>query len=178
MLQLPATPKDFWTECVIPGLAMLPMKMGTVEAQVMLIAIALQESELAIRHQRVQGKPDAKGPARGLLQFEKGTPKSRGGIWGVYLHQSSSGTLKDVCDARGIAFDADSIYAGVEADDVFAVAVARLLMWTDSKPLPKVGDTMGAWECYERIWRPGKPKPAKWPRNHAVAVTTIDRRRL
>ncbi len=34
---------------------------------------------------------------------------------------------------------------------------ARLLLWTDAKPLPAIGDEQGAWDYYLRNWRPGKP---------------------
>ena len=61
-----------------------------------------------------------------------------------------------------MAGDPDAIYAALEYDDVLAAGVARLLLWTDPKALPPVGDVDAAWALYLRTWRPGKPKPDSW----------------
>lgn len=176
MLSLPITPQDFLEKCVIPGLALLPMKMDSMEARVMLVSIAQQESGLAHRYQVLNGTT-AKGPARGLYQFERGSKASRGGVWGVYLHEGSSAHLQRVCDERDVAFTPDSIYAAIETDDLFSTAVARLMLWTDPKPLPKPSDSEAAWETYTRIWRPGKPHPRTWKRYHSTALQLCDRRK-
>lgn len=177
MLSLPTTPKEFLEKAVIPGLALLPLKMDSIEARVMLVAIAQQESGLRHRFQVVQGKPGAKGPARSLYQAERGSKASRGGVWGVYLHEASSAHLQRVCQERDVAFTPDAIYAAIEVDDVFASAFARLLLWTDAKALPKPNDAAGAWECYMRVWRPGKPHERTWRAYHAAALTACDRRK-
>ncbi len=46
---------------------------------------------------------------------------------------------------------------------MLAAAFARLLLLTDAKPLPQIGDVQGAWAYYVRNWRPGKPHPDTWP---------------
>lgn len=156
MIQLPTTPAIYLRAAVEPALDLLPARMGAIEARVQLAAISLQESALAHRWQVVDLKrPQVKGPARGLLQFEQGTRTSRGGVWGVYLHAASSAHLRNLCAARGCAFEPAAIYAAIEADDVLSAGVGRLLLWTDPLALPALGDQGGAWDLYQRCWRPG-----------------------
>lgn len=150
-----------------PALSLLPVKMDTPAARVMLMAIGLQESRF--EHRRQIG-----GPARGFWQFEKGTRASRGGVWGVYLHAASKAHLAALCEARSVACDPDAIYAALEYDDVLAAGVARLLLWTDPKVLPAVGDDLAAWVLYLRTWRPGRPYPQTWPALYAQAVIAIE----
>jgi len=58
---------------LFPALELLPPVMDSAAARVNLITIALQESKLIHRWQVVDlAKPNVKGPARGLLQFERG----------------------------------------------------------------------------------------------------------
>ncbi len=54
------TPAEALASAVVPALSLLPGKMDTPEARVMLLAIGLQESHLTFRRQRPTG------PARGL----------------------------------------------------------------------------------------------------------------
>ncbi len=157
-----------------PALLLLPPKMDSAEARVMMLAIGLQESEFAYRYQIVSGQPNAKGPARGFWQFERGTKLSRGGMWGVYLHPASSPLLRMLAGERGVRFAPDDLWAAVEKDDILAAGAARLLLWTDVMPLPRLGDERGAWALYaDRAWRPGKPHPSKWPANYAAALAHV-----
>ncbi|MFY3134208.1 hypothetical protein ACOTF1_24495 [Achromobacter ruhlandii] len=151
---------------VSPALALLPTRMDTPAARVMLLAIGLQESRFV--HRRQIG-----GPARGLWQFEKGTRASRGGVWGVYLHPASKDRLAALCKARSVACDPDAIYAALEYDDVLAAGVARLLLWTDPKALPPVGDADAGWALYLRTWRPGRPHPETWPDLYRQAAAQV-----
>ncbi|MNX11332.1 hypothetical protein D3C86_410920 [compost metagenome] len=153
---------------ITPALALLPVQMDTVPARVMLLSIGLQESRFL--HRRQIG-----GPARGLWQFEKGTRASRGGCWGVFLHESSRKPLETVCKSRSVRFDPDAIYGALEYDDVLAAGVARLLLWTDPKALPEVGKVDSAWALYLRTWRPGKPHPQTWPALYGRAVAEMGR---
>ncbi|MGZ0105217.1 hypothetical protein [Achromobacter sp. KK8] len=153
-------------DAITPALALLPARMDTPEARVMLLAIGLQESRFV--HRRQIG-----GPARGFWQFEKGTRASRGGVWGVYLHQASKDRLAALCKARSVTCDPDAIYAALEYDDVLAAGVARLLLWTDPKALPPVGDADAGWALYLRTWRPGKPKPDSWPDLYRQAAAQV-----
>lgn len=133
---------------VDPALALLPGAMDSQRARVQMLATAGQEANF--EHRRQIG-----GPARGLWQFEKGTRASRGGVWGVYLHQASRKHLEALCRIRSVRFDPDAIYPALEYDDVLAAGVARLLLWTDPAPLPDVGEAEAAWQLYLRTWRPG-----------------------
>ncbi|ODA00577.1 hypothetical protein A7P25_21845 [Achromobacter xylosoxidans] len=149
-----------------PALALLLARMDTSEARCMLLAIGLQESRFV--HRRQIG-----GPARGFWQFEKGSRASRGGVWGVCLHPASKSHLAALCKARSVACDPDAIYAALEYDDVLAAGVARLLLWTDPKALPAVGDADAGWSLYLRTWRPGKPKPGSWPPLYRQAAAEV-----
>jgi hypothetical protein len=148
-------------QAVIPAaLAALGMR-STPELRVELLAIGGQESGLTARAQILNG--GGKGPARGLWQFEKG------GVRGVYLHRASNEPLRLLCRARDVNFDVPQIWAALETDDILACGVARLLLWTDPRPLPAVDDEEGAWSCYVRNWRPGKPHRDRWVGAHAAA---------
>lgn len=158
--------KTISESAITPALALLPPAMDTPAARVMLLAIGLQESRFLHRRQ-------IRGPARGYWQFEKGTRASRGGVWGVYLHAASRNHLAALCKARSVACDPDAIYAALEYDDVLAAGVARLLLWTDPKALPAIGDADAGWALYLRTWRPGKPKPDSWPDLYRQAAVEV-----
>lgn len=157
-----------------PVFAILPKEMDTIESRLMLLSIGLQESRFTATYQKLSGRPGEKGPARGYWQFEKGTESSRGGIWGVYLHSASKDWLKRLCQARGVEFNVDKIYAAIEIDHVFAAGVARLLLLTDSKKLPMCGKTQDAWDCYSRVWRPGKPHRGTWDGLYEAASQALN----
>lgn len=155
------TLKEIIGGAVGPALALLPAKMDTPAARVMLLAIGLQESRFL--HRRQIG-----GPARGFWQFERG-----GGVRGVLTHPASRDHAYHVCAARGVDPVAAAVYPALEADDVLAAAFARLLLWTDAWRLPAVGDAQGGWELYIRTWRPGKPHPGTWQALYAQAVAEV-----
>lgn len=113
------------------------------------------------------------GPARGFWQCEPGTQASRGGVWGVYLHPASRYWLSMLCSARGVPFTPSAIYGSLSSDDVLAAGVARLLLFTDPKVLPAITDTAGGWALYQRVWRPGKPRPETWPGYHQNALEVV-----
>lgn len=150
---------------VSKALFSLPPAMTSPQARVMLYAIGLQESRFTHRFQVVQGRPGAKGPARGFWQFERG-----GGCKGVVEHPASRYWMNRICQERKVDFNATAIWNAIETDDVLAAAAARLLLFTDPKKLPEVGDEKGAWNLYVRTWRPGKPHPQTWPALYAEAM--------
>ena len=135
---------DVVEKAIKPALAMLPARMRSREAVVMLLAIGLQESLFKYRRQM------ANGPARGFWQFEK-----MGGVAGVLQHRTTTALAAEICRARGVAATAGDVHAALEHDDVLGAAFARLLLWTDPKPLPALNDVDGAWQLYLRTWRPG-----------------------
>jgi len=128
----------------------------------MLLAIGLQESRFEYRRQL------GNGPARGLFQFELG-----GGVTGVYKHRATHELLRLLCHDRDCNFDPRAIWSALEDDDVLASGLARLLLWTDPKPLPALGESDAAWDYYERNWRPGKPKRRTWRSFYEAAMQEV-----
>ncbi|MNQ76827.1 hypothetical protein D3C85_916760 [compost metagenome] len=149
---------------IAAGLALLPAKMDSLDASVLLYATNRQENPQRLQQQ-------VGGPAVGDYQFELG-----GGVKGVMSHHSVAYLTRAVCDARGIEFKAGPIYQALKTDDILAAALARLLYYTDPKALPKAGDEAEAWALYLRTWRPGayarQPEElrAKWKKNYADAM--------
>lgn len=141
------------------ALALLPPKMDSAEARVLLFAIALQESGFKSRRQY------GNGPARGPWQFE-----ATGGVIGVLSHHATAQRARIVCGLRDVKPIVPDVHAALEFDDVLGAAFARLLLWTDRQPLPAIGDERAAWEYYLRTWRPGKPHAGRWPANYAEAL--------
>jgi hypothetical protein len=155
-------------KAINPALELLPAKMDSDAARVMLLAIGLQESRFLYRAQKTSN-PYVKGPARGFWQFERG-----GGVIGVMTHRATEELAKTVCKARQVPFDSSLIHARLEFDDVLAAAFARLLLWADHKPLPKLdADHESAWDCYIRSWRPGKPHRGTWNAFHEQARAQV-----
>lgn len=74
---------------IAPALAMLPARMRSDAAEVLLLAIGLQESGLIHRHQ-------IGGPAHGLLQFERG-----GGVRGAKGLSAGETSLNGIKFRRG-----------------------------------------------------------------------------
>lgn len=146
-----------------PALLLLPAYMNTPEARLMLLAIGLQESRFEYRRQK------GNGPARGYWQFEHG-----GGVVGVFKHHDTHEFLRLLCRDRDCNFDTRAIYEQIEHDDVLAAGLARLLLYSDPKPLPKVGETKASWDYYIRNWRPGKPHPKTWPGLYAEALQHLN----
>lgn len=149
LLPLPITAADALGKIIAPALATLPEQMDSQEARLMLLAIALQESGLRTRQQNG-------GPAHGLWQFE------RNGVLGVMNGHATATAAYNVCTKLGVPWGSTSILAQLAQDDDLACVFARLLLWSDPRPLPEVGDLMGAWNVYERCWRPGKPSYTRW----------------
>jgi hypothetical protein len=163
-------PEQILDKVIKPALDMLvPHGLPhTIPAKVMLYAIGLQESKLSHRYQVIAG--GGKGPARGLWQFEKG-----GGVKGVLGHKNSAGIAAIIAAERIGSTDPAQIWEALEYDDILACVFARLLLWTDPKPLPGAGPAaeQDAWAYYLRNWRPGKPHPEVWPGNWKAALEVI-----
>lgn len=137
------------TLIIDPVLGMMGVPFDTPAAKRMLRAIAVQESGLMHREQFPTG------PARGWFQFERA-----GGVAGVVNHRLTKPVLRDWCINLVIPFSVDSVYNAIGLNDQLACACARLLLYTDVPPLPT--DEAGGWECYLRVWRPGRPRPSEW----------------
>lgn len=152
---------DIRSQAIEPAYLMLPARMESDQATLILLAIGLQESML--EHRRQIG-----GPARGLWQFERG-----GGVAGVLRHPVSRSAALNVCDARRVAPVPEQVYQRLEFDDVLSAAFARLLLFTDPAPLPAVGECAKAWDYYLRTWRPGKPHRHTWDGLYAQAMDAM-----
>jgi hypothetical protein len=148
---------------VNPALSLLPPKMDSDAARVEMLAITLQEADGIHRVQH------GGGPAHGLWQFEEG-----GGVRGVMRHPASRDFARAVCSTRRVPFVLRAVWEALPHDDILSAAFARLLLWTDFKPLPGVdAPAAEGWAYYERNWRPGKPHPEKWPACHAAARAQV-----
>jgi hypothetical protein len=159
----PDTPETILSDVIAPALALLPPRMDSPRARLLLLAICGQEA--AFKHRRQLG-----GPARSLWQFEK-----NGGVKGVLTHPASRGFAEAICAERGLGDSPTlaQVYTALEFDDILAACFARLLLWTDPAPLPNVGAETPAWEYYLRNWRPGKPHPNSWPANYRKATNAV-----
>lgn len=147
-------------QAIKPALALLPARMSSPEAEVMLLAIGLQESRFEHRRQLVGSPPRPTGPAKSFWQAEQG-----GGMVSGLLRYHD-GRVRDLavglCAVRDVEPVPRAVWDAIERDDVLAAGLARLLLWTDPHALPAIGDEQGAWDLYLRVWRPGRPRKEKW----------------
>lgn len=158
------TPSAFLSRVIDPGLALVEDVANipvTDEARVLLMAISGQESGWCERWQEP-------GPARSYWQMERA-----GGVRGVMHHAASAAKLRAITDALDIPFDEATIFEAIAWNDTLAVALARLLLYTDAAPLLPVGDELAAWDCYIRCWRPGKPHRESWSTRYATATALV-----
>lgn len=157
------------TDVLEQAAKLLPAKLDTVKARVMLAAIGLQESRFEHRRQLVGSPPQPTGPAKSFWQGEQGG----GMVAGVRTHAATREMATHVYAARNVPPDNRAIWDAIEKDDVLAAALARLLLYSDPRSLPEIGDVEGAWQLYLRTWRPGKPHRATWDALHAQAVREV-----
>ena len=150
--------KEALENAIEPGLQLLPKSFDTIEARIMLLTIGMQESKFDHRRQVISYKPTLKyGPARGFWQFERG-----GGLNGVLHHDLTEHFAEDVMGQLGYN-DPGEAWEGMLTDDKLAVCFARLLLYTDPRPLPRVNAAYDeTWNYYVRNWRPGKPHRGTW----------------
>lgn len=146
--------------------SMLPKKMNTQQAAQEVLAICFQESDMLHRRQ-IGG-----GPGRGLAQFEKGDRVSRAGVWGVMNHDVVGPLAKEFCLTLGVTPTVDKVYNELEFNDVLAFGLARLLLWSSPKALPRT--EVEGWDLYISVWRPGKPRREKWPMSWRQAQGVVD----
>lgn len=161
MIALPADNSAILAEAINPALDLLPAKMRTDEARCLLLAVGRQESGFRAREQ------DG-GPARGLWQFE------RNGVLGVMHNTASAEYLHRLIQDCDVRYGSTPIMDALETDDILAAGIARLLLWTDPWPLPRIGDEEAAWELYAvHLWRPGKPDRQRWHDSYTQAKETM-----
>lgn len=147
---------------IIPtAAALLPRVRFTRKAVVMLLAIGLQESRFAHRRQ-------IRGPARGFWQFE-----AEGGTAGVLRFATTRADAARLTTSLVGGRSASAVNEALASDDVLACAFARLLLFTDPRPLPALGDAQAAWDYYIRNWRPGKPHRHTWDALYDQALRAV-----
>lgn len=158
-----------------PALLLLPARMESPQAVVMLLAIGLQESRFTYRRQM------GNGPAKSFWQAEQGG----GMVTGLlrYRVQDVRDLATGLCVLRGVAPAAPDVWNAIEHDDVLAAGLARLLLYTDPARLPVLGDEAAAWDLYLRTWRPGAYSRGdaaqraalrkKWAANYAAALEVV-----
>jgi hypothetical protein len=147
------------------AMALLGPKFDSDEARVMMYAIGYQESLFKHRKQMPLRKGMPFGPARSFWQFEK-----NGGVAGVLSHQSTKEIIRQICSELGVTCLKENVWQMMGENDALGACMARLLLYTDPRPLPMVGDTMNSWQYYLDNWRPGKPHPSKWNENYRSAM--------
>ncbi|WP_312903872.1 hypothetical protein [Stutzerimonas nitrititolerans] len=160
---------------IAPALALLPARMNSPQAEIMLLAIGLQESEFT--HRRQMGN----GPARSFWQGERGG----GMVAGVRTHETTEKHAALLYCTRSVEPNNEAIWKAIEHDDVLAAGLARLLLWSDPLPLPETHEVDEAFDLYLRTWRPGAytrgteeeraKLETKWRRNFAAAVREVVR---
>ncbi len=168
---------------IAPALALLPARMSSREAEIMLLAIGLQESRFEHRRQLVGSPPRPTGPAKSFWQAEQGG----GMVTGLLRYHDDR--VRDLavglCAVRGAEPSPRAVWDAIEHDDVLAAGLARLLLWSDPGRLPSEDDVEGGWKLYLKTWRPGAydrgtaeqraELRAKWGRNFAAAVREVMR---
>lgn len=155
-------PATFFRDIVDPSLKKLTDWTGLVsddKARVLVMAIAGQEGNWQYRRQ-------IGGPARSFWQFEQG-----GGIAGL-LHVTST-KMQAVCAALDIPFNSADIFEAMAWNDTLACCMARVLLWSDPKPLPEIFDVWPGYTYYASNWRPGLPHPDRWEKCHGIATLLI-----
>lgn len=172
------TPIEVRNGPLAEALLLLPAKMTSQQAEVMLLAIGLQESRFEHRRQLVGRPPKPVGPAKSFWQGEQGG----GMVTGLlrYHDDKVRDIVHGLCALRGVAPEPRPVWDAIEHDDVLAAGLARLLLYTDPAKLPKLGDEDGAWQLYLRTWRPGaytkgshdkqKELRRKWGLNYVEAM--------
>lgn len=137
-------------EAIEPAYRLLPARMNSPEASVQLLANGGQESAYTYTDQVERDGGDRLGPALGWWQFERG-----GGVLGVMNHDATGKHAAHLAEARGVMFSPGAIWRALKTDQVLAAGMARLLLWSDTHPLPKLGEVDDAFDLYVRTWRPG-----------------------
>jgi hypothetical protein len=169
------TPDFFFARIVEPTLAYMAASPSinvprSKSADVLLVAIAGQESFWKARRQIGMNYYPQKVGARGYWQFES----TWGGPVAINdLFQKTDRQLSVVCSSLDVPYDEYAVYEACAWNDTLACAMARLLLWIHPKPLPAIGDKEGAWQYYLNQWRPGAPHRHTWDARYDAALAAI-----
>jgi hypothetical protein len=159
-------PTHFLETVISPTLKLMERYTGIAYsacAENLLLAIALQESNLSAR---IQGPNDA-GPARSFWQFEKV------GVVDVFQRQKTA--LKVMCDVLVLPCEPGKLHLMMAYNDMIACVIARLTLRLDPRSLGLATTEEGAWDYYIKNWRPGKPHRDRWAKTSwPTACATTD----
>lgn len=159
-------PTHFLETVISPTLKLMERYTGIAYsacAENLLLAIALQESNLSAR---IQGPNDA-GPARSFWQFEK--------IGVVDVFQRQKTALKVMCDVLVLPCEPGKLHLMMAYNDMIACVIARLTLRLDPRSLGLATTEEGAWDYYIKNWRPGKPHRDRWAKTSwPTACATTD----
>lgn len=145
---------------------------SSIKAKAMLLAIALQESDLVHRQQLVgagQWWRSTKLIAAGYWMFEEECVR----LLLEHKNRTVGPLMRNLCDLFDYPRDAKVVHQALVHNDILAAAVARLLLYTVPTPLPDADSVEDAWEQYLWAWRPGKPRREDWDRNYYRAWNTV-----
>lgn len=133
------------------------------EREVLLCAIAIQESKLKYRRQM------PRGPAMSFWQIEGKTANDCVG---------RCTPVRDFCKGwvgvSGFSNPGSLGEYAIRYNDAVACAIAAGILRLHPSLLPEVGDEDGAWRTYVGAWRPGKPRPNSWPDAYKQAMSVRD----
>lgn len=146
------TPEDILMEAIDPACALLENHGVHSGPEAFLWTLTISGQEAGWKSRKQNG-----GPARGLWQFEGGPLSAT-----VDVFTRARPQLQAVCAHYLIPFNVSDIFEAIAWHDVLAASMARLLLWLDPAPLPKVQDVDGGWQYYLNNWRPGMPRPETW----------------
>ncbi len=137
MTEPPMTAGRFLESALRPTLD--EMKMGSPEAEKLLLMIAAHESA-GFRYRKQVG-----GPALSYFQIE---PDTLDDLYNNYLvYRADKQALLDRFWPEHMKY-----LDALEKVDAYACAAARLILWRVQEPLPEVGDDAGMARYAKRYW--------------------------
>ena len=152
-------PTTFLNVAIRPTLRWMGEPFDNALAERILLAIAMQESDMEHRHQ-------VGGPAHGFFQFEPIGCAEAIRIDG--LNQTR------FFERLVLPTQYDELHVALEWSEAAMVVCARLILWSITRPLPGPHEQADAWRQYIRAWKPGKPHPDRWPANWALACEACE----
>lgn len=133
------------------AMAMLPIKLDSIKARALVMKIVLQESLGIYRDQLERdGRNTVLGPALGLAQFERG-----GACTSLLNHAATRPLILSLLKAFDIRPTADAFWRALPANDVLALAAARVNLYWLPQALPAIDNANEGFEQYLAAWRPG-----------------------
>lgn len=133
-------------------------RLNNIAAARMILAAAVQESQLTYRHQ-------IGGPAHGFAQDEP-----IGAAEALRVDRMKGWHF---LEAMGLPQTPVELHRALEFSEWAMVISARLKLWPLPERLPLDGEEQMAWEQYQQAWRPGKPHPHRWNHSWVTACQAV-----